>query len=190
MSWNTITGFHISLTASDIDRTSITAFLTENLEGPKDVFDVTGLQASLKNIKALAVDMAKLAPLASFQLTGNCSDDYEYQKFSFEYTGGTLTALITEMEVFEPREIAFEYPDYEEFCEVFRDDDNDCPRYTEEEYEEFCSWDIAFVSSSGQILPDEPDDEDPRRYTTTQYTVDLEPSDDDWDDDEDFEDED
>ena len=35
MSWNTITDFHISLTASDIDRASITAFLTENLEGPK-----------------------------------------------------------------------------------------------------------------------------------------------------------
>ena len=92
------------------------------------------------------------------------------------------------MEIFEPKEIAFEYPDYQEFCEQFWDDDNDCPRYSEEEYEEFCSWDIAFVSYSGQILPDEPNNDDPRRYTTTQYTVDLEASDDDWDGQE-FEDE-
>lgn len=181
MSWNTITDFHLSLSASDIDRASITAFLTKNLGSPENVFDFTGLQASLKNIKALAVDLAKLTPLASFQLTGNCYDDYEYQKYTFEYTGGTLTALITEMEVFEPREIAYEYPDYEEFCEQFWDDDNDCPRYTEDEYEEFCSWDIAFVSNSGQILPDEPNDDDPRRYTTTQYAVDLKSSDNDWD---------
>ena len=80
---------------------------------------------------------------------------------------------------------------WRDYCEDGSDYDLDPEDYaTEEEYEEFCSWDIAFVSSSGQILPDEPDDDDPRRYTTTQYTVDLEPSDDDWDDDEDFEEED
>lgn len=188
MSWNTLTDFHISLTASDADQARITAFLAENLDDQKDVFDVTALQASLKNVKTLAVDLAKLAPQVSFRLDGNCSDDYEYQKFSFEYTGGILTAQITEMEIFEPKEIAFEYPDYQEFCEQFWDDDNDCPRYSEEEYEEFCSWDIAFVSYSGQILPDEPNNDDPRRYTTTQYMVDLEASDDDWDGQE-FEDE-
>ena len=78
MSWNTLTDFHISLTASDADQARITAFLAENLDDQKDVFDVTALQASLKNVKTLAVDLAKLAPQVSFRLDGNCSDDYEY----------------------------------------------------------------------------------------------------------------
>lgn len=35
MSWNTLTDFHISLTASDADQARITAFLAENLDNKK-----------------------------------------------------------------------------------------------------------------------------------------------------------
>jgi hypothetical protein len=58
--------------------------------------------------------------------------------------------------------------------------------YTEEEYEEFCTWEPAFVHD-GRILQEEPDMGVSKKYRITPNSVIPESSDDDWEDDEDFE---
>lgn len=186
-----IATFGISLAASDADKLSITAFLTEKLKGQENVFDVGEWPASLGHVENLAIALARFTPHISFQMDGHISDDYGYEDFSIKYANGFMTLRTPgegEYDVYS----SFEdyYPSYEDFCDFFWDDDNNRPRYTKEEYEEFCSWDEVFITDSRRILEHEPLLDAVKTYRITPDAVIPESSDDDWDDDEDFEEED
>lgn len=182
-----VANFEISLTASDSDRVKIAAFLAQQLKNQADVFNVADWPATLVHVEELAIKLAKFAPQVSFKLGGNTVNDYGCTDYSFEYANGTLTACGDEDDEYDAINIQDDYPDYDEFCDRFWDEDNDCPMYTEEEYEEFCSWEIAFITCDDRILPDEPSLGAPRKFRITQDSVVLECSDDNWVDD--FEDE-
>lgn len=185
-----IATFGIFLTASDVDKASIKAFLTEKLKGQADVFDVDEWPASMGHVEELAVALARFAPHVSFQMDGHISDDYGYEDFSIKYANGFMTQRTPSEGEYNACSIEMTYPSYEDFCDFFWDEDNDCPMYTEEEYDEFCSWDVAFITDSSRILEHEPLLDAVKTYKITPDAVIAESSDDDWDDGEVFEDED
>lgn len=183
-----LASYNLSLTASDSDKANITAFLTEKLKHPADVFHIVEYPAALEHLEEMAIEMAKLAPQSSFDMNGHIDTGYGYIDFSLEYASGTLTSRGGEDGEFDAITIQDYYPDYDEFCDRFWDDDNDCPLYTEEEYEEFCNWEIAFITSDDRILPDEPSMGAPRVFRINSDSVVLEESTNSWDeDDEDWE---
>ena len=179
--------FEISLTASDADRSKIEEFLAAKLENQADVFDVTEWPATSFHVeelaKALAQFMSQSSYNASFNMDGCIVNDYASSDFAIAYANGTLTICSNEDDEYDPIMIEDHYPAYEEFCERFWDEDNDCPMYTEEEYEEFCTWEPAFVLEDGRILQFEPDMGASKKYRITPDSVILESSDEDWDDD-------
>ncbi|MBQ6719443.1 MAG: hypothetical protein IJN20_03715 [Oscillospiraceae bacterium] len=175
--------FEISLTASDADRSKIAEFLATKLENQADVFDVTEWPATSFHVEELAIALAQFAIHASFNMDGCIVNDYASSDFSIAYANGTLTVDSNEDAEYDAIMIQFDYPDYEMFCDRFWDDDNDCPLYTEEEYEEFCTWEPAFVVDDGRILPHEPSMGTSKKYKVTPDAVILESSGKDWDDD-------
>jgi len=97
----------------------------------------------------LAKVMAKTAPSLKFTIDG-CVDTSEsageYMNFSISYCDGKITAASSCWYIYFYSD---DYEDYEEFCEEFLDDE-DNPRYTEEEFEAFrSSDDELFVLDSG-----------------------------------------
>lgn len=179
--------FEISLTASDSDKAKITEFLAAKLENQADVFNVTEWPATSFHVeelaKALAQFMSQSSYNASFNMDGCIINDYASSDFAIAYANGTLTVDSNEDAEYDAIMIQFDYPDYEMFCDRFWDDDNDCPLYTEEEYEEFCTWEPAFVVDDGRILQHEPSMGASKKYKITPDAVIPESSDDDWDDD-------
>lgn len=102
----------------------------------------------LEDIEALAAKMAKIAPLASFTLDGvvdTSESAGEYMDFLIEYSNKKLTRS-SSCWYLESGEAYFKdcYPDYDEFCKEFWDKEQNRPLYTEEEYEEFCTWEFVF----------------------------------------------
>ena len=97
----------------------------------------------------LAQVMAKAAPSLTFTIDG-CVDTSEsageYMNFSISYCDGKITVASSCWYIYFYGD---DYEDYEEFCEEFLDDE-DNPRYTEEEFDEFCDSDEElFVLDSG-----------------------------------------
>ena len=97
----------------------------------------------------LAQVMAKAAPSLTFTIDG-CVDTSEsageYMNFSISYCDGKITVASSCWYIYF---YGYDYEDYEEFCEEFLDDE-DNPRYTEEEFDEFCDSDEdLFVLDSG-----------------------------------------
>jgi len=185
--------FEISLTASDADRTKIAKFLATKLENQEDVFDVEEWPATSFHVEALAIALAQFALQSSYNASFNMDvcivNDYASSDFAITYANGTQTIRSNEDEEYDAFMIQDQYPNYEAFCYRFCDK-NDCPMYTEEEYEEFCTWEPAFVVDDGRILPYEPSMGTSKKYRVTSHSVIPESSAEGWDDDHDFEDED
>lgn len=183
--------FEISLTAFDSERDKIAEFLATKLEDQADVFHVAEWPATSFHVEELAIALAQFALQASynasFNMDGCIVNDYASSDFAIAYANSTLTIRSNEDDEYEAYCIQDEYPDYDAFCERFWDEDNDCPMYTEEEYEEFCTWEPAFVLDDGRILQDEPAMGVSKTYRITPDAVILESSDEDWDDDDDCE---
>lgn len=183
--------FEISLTTSDSDKAKIAEFLATKLEDQVDVFNVAEWPATSFHVEELATALAQFALQAcynaSFNMDGCIVNDYASSDFSIAYANGILTVCSNEDNEYDAFMIQDDYPDYEEFCERFWDEDNDCPMYTEEEYEEFCTWEPAFVLDDGRILQDEPSMDASKKYIITPDAVIPESSDDDWNEDEDWE---
>lgn len=109
----------------------------------------------IENItEELAKVMAKAAPDLTFTIDGyvNASENAgEYMDFSISYCDRKITVASSCWYIILHGD---DYEDYEEFCEEFLDDE-DNPRYTEEEFEEFCDSDedlFALDSGSGDIV--------------------------------------
>ena len=177
----------ISLTAFDSERAKIAEFLAAKLENQADVFHVAEWPAKSFHVEELAIALAQFVLQtsynASFNMDGCIVNDYASSDFAITYANGTLTIRSNEDDEYDAIMIEDHYPDYEEFCERFWDGDNDCPMYTEEEYEEFCTWEPAFVLEDGRILQFEPDMGASKKYRITPDSVILESFDEDWDDD-------
>lgn len=167
--------FEISLTAYDSERDRIAEFLAEKLEDQTEVFCVEEWPATSFHVEKLAIELAQFTLQvcfnASFNMEGYIVNDYASSDFSIAYANGMLTIRSNEDDEYEAYCIQDECPDYENFCERFWDEDNDCPMYTEEEYEEFCTWEPAFVLGDGQILQDEPTMGTSKRFRITQNAV-------------------
>lgn len=183
--------FTISLTASDSDRAAIAEFLATQLKNQANVFEVSEWPATSVHIDDLAIALAQFILQntynASFTMDGGITNDYTSSDFFIAYADGILSMSSNEDSEYDVFMIEDQYPDYEEFCDRFWDEDNDCPMYTEEEYREFCTWDPAFVLEDGRILTHEPDLGASIKYRVTPNSVIRESSCDDRDDDNDFE---
>ncbi|WP_407383919.1 hypothetical protein [Ruminococcus sp.] len=87
-----------------------------------------------KITEELAQVMAETAPNLTFTIDG-CVDTSEsageYMDFSISYRDGKITAASSCWYIYFYGD---DYEDYEEFCEEFLDDE-DNPRFTEEEFE-------------------------------------------------------
>jgi hypothetical protein len=177
------------LTASDADRSKIAEFLAAKLENQADVFNVAEWPATSFHVeelaKALAQFMSQSSYNASFNMDGCIVNDYASSDFTITYANGTLTICSNEDEEYDAVNIEYNYPDYKEFCERFWDEDNDCPMYTEEEYEEFCTWWPAFIVGN-RILEHEPSMGASKQFRVTPDSVVLESSFDDEYEDDDF----
>ena len=97
----------------------------------------------------LAKLMAEAAPSLVFTIDG-CVDTSEsageYMDFSISYCDGKITVASSCWYIYFYGD---DYEDYEEFCEEFLDDE-DNPRFTEEEFEKFRDSDEEmFVLDSG-----------------------------------------
>lgn len=199
-----VANFEISLTALDSEKDKIAEFLAVRLNGQEtgrlaelrlarmlkyqaNGFCVEEWPATSFHVEELAIALAQFAVRycynPSFHMNGSIGNDYGYSDFSISYANGTLTVCSNEEDEYDACCIEEDYPDYEEFCDRFWDEDNDCPMYTEEEYEEFCTWEPAFVLDDGRILQNEPSMGASKKYKITPDAVIPESSDDDWDDD-------
>ena len=182
--------FEISLTASDSDKAKVAEFLATQLKNQADVFDVSEWPATSFHVEKLAIALAQFAIHTSFTMAGCIVNDYASSDFSIAYADGTMTICSNEDNEYDAIMIPFDYPDYEMFCDRFWDEDNDCPMYTEEEYEEFCTWEPAFVLEDGRILQYDPDRGASKKYSVTPDSVIPESSGKGWDEDDDFDEDD
>ena len=206
-----VANFEISLTALDSEKDKIAEFLAVRLNGQEtgrlaelrlarmlkyqaNGFCVEGWPATSFHVEELAIALAQFILRntynASFTMEGGINNDYTSSDFAIAYANGTLSMGSNEDNEYDVYMIDDQCPDYEEFCDRFWDEDNDCPMYTEEEYEEFCTWEPAFVLDDGRILEYPPDIGASKKYKITPNSVIPESSDDDWEDDEDFEEDD
>lgn len=165
--------FTVHLTATESDIQNIHAAIAKKLEWDEDVDfeeDITSdpdaeLQtqhfdieddyncAYLEDVEELAAAMALKAPSATFQLDGvidTSESAGEYMDFLIVYQDGKLTSRSSCWYLQDSHDYFMDcYPDYETFSEEFWDNDNDQPKYTEEEYDEACNWDWVFFLNSG-----------------------------------------
>ena len=189
-----VANFTISLTASDSDKAKIAEFLATQLKNQADVFNVAEWPATSVHVDDLAIALAQFILRntydASFTMEGGIDNDYTSSDFSIAYANGTLSMSSNEDSEYDVYMIEDQCPDYEEFCDRFWDEDNDCPMYTEEEYNEFCTWMPAFVLEDGRILQYPPDIGAPSKLRVTPNYVIPEPSNADWNEDDFEEDED
>ena len=134
----------------DDDEDEVEADENDTGESRNEFFEVEDCFACvwLEDIESLAAKMARLAPDASFDLDGYVDTSEsagEYMDFSITYSNGKLTSASSGWYTESSDDFFLDcYPDYEAFSEDFWNDEDDCPLYTEEEYEDFCTWDELF----------------------------------------------
>ncbi len=109
--------------------------------------------------ESFAVRLAKLIPEASFCMECCNIDERSGGPFEFNitYSDGKITseAHVFDYEPMAGEEFSYNYPDYDYFCEEMIDEETgECP-YSEEQYAEFCSAELLFVSGCS-VLTDAP----------------------------------
>ena len=100
----------------------------------------------LEDIVVLAIQMAKAAPAAKFEIEGvvdTSESAGEYMDFLITYKD---KQLVSKNSCWYVTMNAYAYADYEEFSEDYLDE-NDEPRFTEEQYEEFLEGDYYILES-------------------------------------------
>lgn len=101
-----------------------------------DVEELYGHIDATDELVKLAVNIAKSIPESNFSIEGciDCSErSGEYQDFLIEYTDGKL---IEKHSCWYIEMFAEDFESFEEFCEEYVNENND-PRFTEEQFEDF-----------------------------------------------------
>lgn len=166
------TEFTLRITPNGADLSAAEEFLEEVLEDEEAERNVSKKTGEVKltveeclalpypdTVEQFAVQLAKLIPAASF-IMECCHIDERCGgpcPFTITYANGSITsdAHLFDYEPTMGEEFAYNYPDYDSFCEEIQDEETgECP-YSREQFEAFCNAEVLFICGSS-ILTEEP----------------------------------